>query len=282
MKKIKLLSPIFALIAVLTLSVSVFADDDVKFTANGFVGFVGVSQDPDNPTSVKSKFKFNKNDELKEVTIKTINEMVLGVLASTGDCTGTGCEALSAALGSAPLFSLHDSKAKLKVTGWGERHYSLPTPSGAMALTAQIVDGSLKGKLKGTVSIGSGEDAILGDLDLRIVGTATYACFSPFLSGLGIPNALPGPLLPCFEGNGELFPIDLTVIDTGKIKVEDRTVKIDGKKVKLASNVEFKARLTIAVESHVDLDLLVLGDPAAYSIAGVITLEDAKGKIKSD
>lgn len=282
MTKIKLLSPIIALVALLTLSVAAFADDDVKFDASGFVGFVGISQDLDNPTSVTSEFKFNKKGELEEVTIKTINEMVLGVLVGVHTCEGSGCDGLTAALGSAPLSSLHNSKARLKVSDRSERTYSLPTPFGPLPLVAEVLSGTLKGKIAGSVNIGSGEGTLYGTTDLKIEGTATYACFSPFLAGLGIPNALPGPLLPCIEGYGELFPIDLAVTDTGKIEVEDQEVRIVVAKNKLDIEIKFDADLIVAVESHVDLDLLVRGDPAAFTTIGTITVADADGEVESD
>ncbi len=284
MRKSHMLGAVVAVVVVLTIWTMTSVDKaalahgpHIDFNTGGFVGFVGISQDPDNPTSVTSRFRFDKRGAVKQVEIKTTNEMVLGVLSNVPNCEGPGCDDLITALTGAPFTSLHASKATLRVSSQGIRSYSLPTPTGPMPLVAELITGSLTGKLAGTVEIGSGQTVMYGETDLQISGSASYACFSPFLVDFGVTDAMPGPMQPCKDGEGQLFPIDLLVTDTGSIAVGDQVTGKKRKRTVLSSAAEFGADLTVVVESHVNLNRLVRGDATAFRTSGEITVSDATG-----
>ncbi len=283
MRKSHLLGAIVAVVAVLAASVSALADsDEAEFSIDGFIGFVGISQDPSNPTSVESKFEFSRRGKPVSVEIKTTNEMVIGALAAVRDCEGDLCGELATVLNGASLTSLHESTAHLNVTGIETRSYTLPDPFGEVPLAATVISGDIVGNLSGTVQIPTSQGALYGTTDLAINGTAGYVCFSPFLSFLGINDPLPGPILPCVFGQGQLLPIELDIVDTGRIDVQKQIVQGPNGPEIVDGNILIDGPLTVTVTTSTDLDLLVRQDPAAFTVSGGLQITDAEGDTELD
>lgn len=163
MRKSHLLGVGIAVAAVLTISVTALADSQkARFDLAGIVGFVGMSQDASNPTSVQSDFKLDRYGNPKSVVVKTRSEMVLGALGIIKDCDGQGCEDMAAALNGAPLTSLHNSTAFLTVSDVSIRPYTLPTPYGDIPLFAEVISGDIEGQLKGRVQVPTSRGLLQG------------------------------------------------------------------------------------------------------------------------
>ncbi len=283
MRKSQILGAAVAVVVALSVSGLAMANSQkADFNLEGFVGFVGLSQDPANPTTVESDFTFNSYGVPTSVVVKTNNEMVLGALGQLRDCDGDACETLAAALSGAPLTSLHDSTAELTVTDHDFLKYTLPTPFGDMPLVAQAISGDIEGQLKGTVQLPTSHDVLLGETDLGIAGSATYVCFSPFLAALGVPDPLPGPLHPCAIGLGQLLPIELDIVDTGKINVQKQVIQEPGGPKIVGSDIIIDGGLIVDLETSIDLNLLVRGDPAALTVDGDLRIFDATGEVVVD
>lgn len=272
-----------AVVAMLTASISAMAGGEkAKFNLDGIIGYVGISQDPSNPTSVQAKFKFDKWGQPKKVEIDTSNEMVIGGLAGLRQCEDEACEALAIALSGAPITSLHDSTAILDVNSVEFVKYTLPTPIGDVPLFAQVISGDIEGKLKGTVQVSTPQELLYGTTDMSIQGTAAYACFSSFLSELGVPDALPGPLRPCVIGQGQLLPIELNVVDSGRIDIQKQLVSGPDGPEAVDSTIKIDGALTVSVETAIDLHLLVRGDVSAISTTAGLQITDAVGEVVLD
>lgn len=122
-------------------------------------------------------------------------------------------------------------------------------------------------------------DCCKARLDLAIRGTATYACFSVFLTYLGVTAPLPGPLQPCQTGRGQFLPIELDVVDTGSLEIKKQIVMSDKGPKTVGSDIIIKGTLTVSVETHTDLNLLVRGDYRAFSVQGEMQITDAIGEV---
>jgi hypothetical protein len=133
-------------------------------------------------------------------------------------------------------------------------------------MSAQVLSGTLSGRLEGTFVLGDTSDGISGRTELDISGSGEYVCFSP----------LPGPYEPCMVEQGQLLPIRLDVVDSGNF-----TLTADGS----GSNgrrADVTGKLVVEAQVNVDLDRLVRNDPTAIAATGTLTVIDAAARFQDN
>jgi hypothetical protein len=252
-----------AVIALMTLTAGVAAAHSAKekFSANGVVGFVGLAPGG----TVESKFRVTDEGAIKSIKVRTIGEavggMITGVTCKKDKRHGDGtCPLTTDLLTYGGVLSIHESSAKLKVT----------SPAYEIVLDealppAEVVNGTLKGKLKAELGIESADKTRLltGTAKLNIKSTpgteSTYGCLLtlavnpydpegdllPIFGSLATCIAFPGPNpltispSPMPEDlivSPVMVPLVLFVTDKGEFTVSDDDAKLKGKlKVVVAS-----------------------------------------------
>ncbi len=203
---------------VLTAAVSANTDKAV-WSGVGQVLFAGPSQDPSAPTTTVSEFKLRRDGTVRNVKIKTSNELVVGVLGNPAggsaitECKdrrkGTACEDLEVLLTGAQVTSFHNSEATL-------RQVTQEVKSFPGIGDIEVISGNVRGKLSGVFTLSNSTGSATGTANLRIRkgSIASYACFDPTTS-LPLPS-----LQSCIEQTGGmLFPIFLDVQDKGRFEI---------------------------------------------------------------
>lgn len=272
-----------AVVAVVSLSAVALAESDpATFDLDGQIGFLGLSQNPAIPTEVRSDFTIGPFGMPETITIETDNEMLTGVLGELQNCAGEDCEDIAEVFNGAQLTSFHNSTVELTVTDIGFRSYLLPTVIGDIPLFTTVISGDIAGQLVGNVRIPTSDGSLYGTTNMAIQGTADYACFSPYLSRFGVPDAIPGLLQPCLNGQGNFLPIGLDVVDKGQITIQQQLIAGEDGPELLDSDVSLAGEVVVAVESQTDIGLLVRGDAGAISVTGGLQMTNATGEGDDD